>query len=238
LTVPRFLVRPKGELPVFIRRPVGPPPGQIPGESATPGQCEDGSRCTTRRGNAHNTDKAEEREVLYPWHPWVGCVVVVHEVIEKAGGVVLRCSRDGEATGRWLELPAWMFDRAACLPMQVARRPRADLAALSVLSALLAETVGCDGRASSSNTPVSGSAREPCDQNPGDAHATPLPPSCESSQANRSARPIRFIRPDRLRPADVANASRGDASGNDRPHGAASPRTRPHRSSDPDGGGR
>jgi hypothetical protein len=193
--------------------------------------------CTTRSGNAHKTDKAEEREVLYPWHPWVGCVVLVHEVIDKADGVVLRCSRDGEATGRWLELPAWMFDRAACLPMQVARRPRVDFGALSALSVLLAETVGCDGRTSSSNTPVSGSAREPCDQNPGDAHAT-LPPSCESSQANPSARPIRFIGPDRLRSADVANASRGDASGSDRPHGAASPRTRPRRSSGSHRGGR
>jgi hypothetical protein len=202
------------------------------------GSNADACGCTTRSGNAHKTDKAEERGVLYPWHPWVGCVVLVHEVIEKADGVVLRCSRDGEATGRWLELPAWMFDRATCLSMQVACRPRVDFAALLVLSALLAETVGCDGRASSSNTPVSGSAREPCDQNPGDAHATPLPPSCESSQANSSARPIRFIGPDRLRSADVANASRGDASGSDRPHGTASPRTRSRRSSDPDGGGR
>jgi hypothetical protein len=99
--------------------------------SDSPAGSEDDSRCTTRSGNAHKTDKAEEREVLYPWHPWVGCVVLVHEVIEKADGVVLRCSRDGEAAGRWLELPAWMFDRAACLPMQVARCPRVDFAALS-----------------------------------------------------------------------------------------------------------
>ena len=214
---------------------------QIRGVSTTPALCEDGSRCTTRRGNTHRTDNAEEREVLYRWHPWVGCVVLVHEVIEKADGIVLRCSRDGRVTGRWLELPVWMFDRAVCLPMQVARHPRADFVALSALSALLAETVGCDGRTSSSNTPVSGSAREPCDQNPGDVHATPLLPSCEPSQANPSARPIRFIRPDRLRSADVANASRRDASGSDRPDGAASPRTPPPRlrwSSDPDGSGR
>ena len=153
---------------VRARTPRAPAPGSRSRHAAA--LC-----CTTRRGNAHKTDEAEEREVLYPWHPWVGCVVLVHEVIEKADGVVLRCSRDGEVAGRWLELTAWMFDRAACLPMQVARRPRVDFAALSVLLALLAETVGCDGRASSSNTPVSGSAREPCDQNPGDAHATPLP---------------------------------------------------------------
>jgi hypothetical protein len=25
----------------------------------------------------------EEREVLYPWHPWVGCIVRVHEMVEK-----------------------------------------------------------------------------------------------------------------------------------------------------------
>ena len=142
-------------------------------------------RCTTRSGNAHRTGKAEAREVFYPWHPWVGCVVLVHETIEKADSVVLRCSRDDGLTGRWLELPAWMFDRAACLLMQVARHPHVDFVALSALSALLAETVKCDGRPSSSNTPVSGSASEPCDQNPGDAHATPLPPSCKASQVHQ-----------------------------------------------------
>jgi hypothetical protein len=42
---PQFLVRPEGELPGFIRQLFGPPPGQTPGVSTTPGQCEDGSRC-------------------------------------------------------------------------------------------------------------------------------------------------------------------------------------------------
>ena len=80
--------------------------GCTPGVSDSPAENGDARCCTTRSGNAHKTDKAEERGVLYPWHPWVGCVVLVHEVIEKADGVVLRCSRDGEATGRWLELPS------------------------------------------------------------------------------------------------------------------------------------
>ena len=35
-------------------------------------------RCTTRRRNAHGT---EQRELIYPWHPWVGRQVHVHEVI-------------------------------------------------------------------------------------------------------------------------------------------------------------
>ena len=36
VTVPRFLVRPKGEFPGLIRQPVGPLPRQILGVSATP----------------------------------------------------------------------------------------------------------------------------------------------------------------------------------------------------------
>lgn len=54
-----------------------------------------------------------ECELLYPWHPWARCLVHIHEVVEKAGGEVLRCSLTGRASGRWLEIPAWMFDRAA-----------------------------------------------------------------------------------------------------------------------------
>ncbi|MFJ7439651.1 transposase DNA-binding-containing protein [Methylorubrum thiocyanatum] len=44
--VPRILVRLECELPDLIRRPAGPPPGRIPGVFATPGRCEDGSRCS------------------------------------------------------------------------------------------------------------------------------------------------------------------------------------------------
>ena len=73
------------------------------------GSCGVCSRCTTRRGNAHRT---EERKVLYLWHPWAGCIVHIHEVIEKAAGDVARCSHDDGAAGRLLELPIWMFDWA------------------------------------------------------------------------------------------------------------------------------
>ena len=54
------------------------------------------------------------REVIYRWHPWAGCRVHIHEVVDKASGNVARCSRDGAAACRSLELPTWMFDRAAC----------------------------------------------------------------------------------------------------------------------------
>ena len=76
---------------------------------------------TTRLQNTHGT---EEREVLYPWHPWVGCIVQIHKVVEKASGNVARCSREGAAVCRALELPTWMFDRAACAPMRMDARPR------------------------------------------------------------------------------------------------------------------
>jgi len=62
LTVPRFLVRPEGELPGVIRQPFGPPPGQTLGVSATPGQCEDGSRCI-----AAATQRFARRRNIYPF---------------------------------------------------------------------------------------------------------------------------------------------------------------------------
>jgi hypothetical protein len=80
----------------------------------------DAADYTRRRDNAH---KIEELEVLYQWHPWVGRVVHVHEVIEQRAGGVLRCSPDGDASRRWLELPQWMFDRAACLAIRMAASP-------------------------------------------------------------------------------------------------------------------
>ena len=58
--------------------------------------------CRTRRRNAHRTGEAEEREVLYRWHPWSGRVVRVHEVVAKEAGAVLRCSlEDAMRGGGW-----------------------------------------------------------------------------------------------------------------------------------------
>ena len=54
----------------------------------------------------------------------VGCIVQIHKVVEKASGNVARCSREGAAVCRALELPTWMFDRAACAPMRMDARPR------------------------------------------------------------------------------------------------------------------
>ena len=68
-------------------------------------------RCRTGFENAHGT---VFREVLYPWHPWCGRQVAVHEAITRADGVAFRCTLTGSGGDRWLEVPAWMFARATC----------------------------------------------------------------------------------------------------------------------------
>ena len=186
---------------------------------------EAGWCCTTGRRNTHRTEPAEEREVLYPWHPWAGCVVQVHEVIEKPAGDVVRCGR-GTSAARWQELPAWMFDRLACLPMRLTSRPRVDLAALLALRALLASTADGDpGGQPSSHAPSSDAARESCDQKRRDAHATPAQPFRGPSGPSPT---MRSVRPTARRrgSAVVADAPRGDASGGNEPHGPAHPRAR------------
>jgi hypothetical protein len=93
--------------------------------------------CTTKLENAHNT---EFRELLYPWHPWSGLRIGVHEAIEKPGGVVFRCDLTADSE-RWLEIPAWMFDRSVCARVHLEAEPHADLAALATLSVLLRDVL-------------------------------------------------------------------------------------------------
>src|SRR5918998_2787769 len=93
----------------------------------------DARGCTTRHLSAHRTT---ERTLLYPWHPWSGLSVRVHEVSERGGATALRCSLAGDA-GRCLEVPAWMFEPEACVLLAVASRPRVGVGALSALRRFL-----------------------------------------------------------------------------------------------------
>ena len=56
---------------------------------------------TIRRQNAHVT--GDWRKLLYPWHPWTGQQVHIHEVIDKNDSAVFRCSLSGQLSDRWLE---------------------------------------------------------------------------------------------------------------------------------------
>ncbi len=147
-----------------------------------PGSCRRAAnvasrRCTTKYHNAHVT---KEREVIYPWHPWFGRVVFVHQVVGHGDGPTFRCSLTEVPTGRCLEVPAWMFDRALCLQLR-AGVPQVDGATLVRLKILLADTVG---RASPASSVIG--ARHPCHDGRGDAHATPRAPAAPD-------RPVRSV---------------------------------------------
>ena len=133
------------------------------------------SDCTTKLENAHGT---EFREILYPWHPWAGLSVGVHESVEKPDGVVFRC----RVLGRRLEIPAWMFDRSACARVRVAADAHVNLAALVALTALL--------RSTSSNASLSGAPGLSRDQNQGEVHATDEAAS-EATSGATADRPLR-----------------------------------------------
>jgi hypothetical protein len=96
--------------------------------------CAAGGCCTSGLENAHGT---EFREVLYRWHPWFGLRVAVHETVSRLDGIVFRCTLTGEG-GRQLELPAWMFDQAACRDcFPLATSPLVSTMGLRALSDLL-----------------------------------------------------------------------------------------------------
>ena len=125
----------------------------------------------------------------------VRTVVHVHEVIEQRAGGVLRCSPDGDASRRWLELPQWLFDRAACLAIHMAASPHVDTAALIALKTCLADASGaglCGGPLS--NASASGAGRSSCNQNQRAARATQGPASTQPSSRRQAIRSFRSAR--------------------------------------------
>ena len=198
----------------------GAPPALAVGSGA---RSVGGRYCTTRRLNAHRTT---ERRLLYPWHPWSGLSVHVHEVTERGRGTALRCSLDGDA-GRCLEVPAWMFEPEACVPLRLASQPQVGVGALSALQHLLAEVSGCRSMDASA-LPAEGDFP---DQNRGEVHATPPRPlpgdTREPGSTTRSVRPASGSK----RPGQdgLADAARGSSAEPDRPTGAPVPRARGQR---------
>jgi hypothetical protein len=116
------------------------------------------SAIASQRNNTHGT---VEREVLYPSRPWFGRVVHAHHVVRRGSEDVLHCSLD--ETGEQLELPPWMFDRAACSRTSMAASPRVNAAVLVALKTLLADSGFC-----SDPLRNSGAGSNTCDPNGGD----------------------------------------------------------------------
>ena len=187
--------------------------------SAHQGSNAAAGNCTTRRLNAHRTT---ERTLLYPWHPWSGVSVRVHEVTERGRGTALRCSLGGDA-GRCLEVPAWMFEPEACVSLRLASQPLVGVDALSALRRLLAEVSGCRPMDASA---LAAEGDSP-DQNRGEVHAMPPRPPGDTGEPSSA---IRSVRPasGRKRPSrgGLAGAVRGDAAGSDQPACAPAARAR------------
>src|SRR5579885_175390 len=80
------------------------------------------------------------REVLYPWHPLRGVVVIVKSVHRRGDIGIFRCHLPGNERRDCFEVPAWMFDREVCSRMEVLPSPRPSLACLLDLKRLLNET--------------------------------------------------------------------------------------------------
>src|SRR5690606_5314293 len=120
--------------------------------------------CTTRRQNTHGT---EVRELLYPWHPWSGRLVHVHEVLVK-GEAVFRCSLSGAFSDRLIEVPAWMFDRSLSGCWRVMLVPYVELANLHALTKLLEDA------SPSSQIASTGAALVSHEASRRDIHATPV----------------------------------------------------------------
>jgi len=157
-------------------------------------------------------------------------------VIEKAAGEVVRCSHDDGASGRLLELPIWMFDRAVCAAMRVETFPQADIAALQALRALLDATaiavVAVD--LASTNTPVLGAAWASQDQNRGEVHATPTAASTRPSKRDAAVRSVRYgERRQRGTDAGMADSAGANAPGSDGAADAPHLRSRGRRSPSP-----
>jgi hypothetical protein len=103
--------------------------------------------------------------------------------------LVFRCDVAGSDLERWLEIPAWMFDRSACAKVRLAADPHADLSALVALASLLRDVLHDHPAGSNdSDSIVSSLSRDP---NRRDAHATP-----EQAEAGAPPRAAsnRFVR--------------------------------------------
>jgi len=182
----------------------------------------DGDRCRSRRQNAHVT---EERRVLYPWHPWFGLTVHVQAAAERRGTITFRCSLDGQITGRWSEVPAWMFEPAACVSMRVAASPQTSWTALVALLALLRDAAGIAMQPPLLNVPVSGVGRDPCHQDRRPADEPSASTSRKTRPRNASVGAVPSSQPG-TGVASSAEGCQGDRNELDGPTAARAPASR------------
>ncbi|CDX24945.1 conserved hypothetical protein [Mesorhizobium plurifarium] len=86
-------------------------------------------------------------------------------MIKKGDVTIFRCSLSGQASNRWLEVPAWMFDRSAGVSWRITAAAQVDLAVLVALAELLHDT------GVPSQSQKIGAASDSHDSNRGEVHA-------------------------------------------------------------------
>src|SRR5262245_45492921 len=145
-----------------------------PSAAGCPGTGAGAARCRTPQ---HKTTLIDVRSVRYPFHPWFGQEVYVLAQGRRHGQAVLDCRVDLD-NARTLEVPAWMFDDAACVAAAVTSQPRVCFQALRRLRRLL-DTGPCP--------PATVDDQHPCPPSKGDADgsepAAPTPCSPDTASA-------------------------------------------------------
>jgi hypothetical protein len=166
-----------------------------------------GAFVSVRRSRQLNTHNTEFREVYYPWHPWFGRTVAVYEVLVKQGQSVCRCGLE-ERNRLSIEVPAWMFEPAACGRLRVMAAPAVDGEALSALQTLLRTVPRSDAggvlQAQHRSLPAAGGADAPVRDPPATLATHTL-----------SSRPVASV---------VSDVAPRDPSQDDSVAGAATPR--------------
>ena len=112
------------------------------------------------------------------------------QAIERPDGVVFRCDLTASESERWLEIPAWMFDRSTCARCRSGRRSLTPTCRRwRTLAALLRDVLN---RGSQHRTPpISGVSPLSGDQNRGEAHAKPEQPEVGTPARAAANRPVR-----------------------------------------------
>lgn len=168
-------------------RPAATPPSAA--RSPRPSGRADGAAPgnTTARQKAHGT---EVREVLYPWHPWFGQRVTVVETFRRSDHAISRCRLDADPSGRALELPQWMLDRAACSRLRLAQEPLVPPTVLRRLNDILKSTRGGTAAGVVQDQhplPPRGDADAPARNAPDSDPAGPLPRASHDTNLARAA---------------------------------------------------
>lgn len=110
--------------------------------------------------------------MLYPWHPFYDREVTIHGERNRGDGIVFSCGILDERPT--LEVPAWMFDEAACCILRSAGESRVTVEALRSLRSTL-NTAADVIKARHQSAPLGGSDAQADEEDDSSVRAVPVP---------------------------------------------------------------